>query len=208
MSELAGRLAVIKVSGDPVTAAEEGLTHSTDTSWQITDATKQVLDRDVSPVLEKDDGVGGWDEISYESVNKLNGKFTFSGSGYADTETIRVKSGNYLPMSSAAYAHDYSYSKQATMLEVNRFGETHKRRIAGTKFGSGSLSQWDITDTYFEDALTSGDPVVLEIRSESAGDPQRLWALIESAEMSAAIDSPQDEAVSFISTDELLGLGD
>lgn len=208
MSELAGRLAVIKVSGDPLTAVAEGLTHITNTEWQITDAIKRVLDRDVTPVLEKSDGVGGWVEITYTKANKLNGKFTFGGVGYVNTETLRVKSGNYLPMSTAASAHEYSYNRSATMLEVTRFQDTHKRRIAGTKFGSGSLSQWDVIDTYFEDALTAGEPIVLEFRAETTGNPQRLWALIESAEISAAIDSPQDEAVSFISTDDLLNLGD
>jgi len=206
--ELAGRLAVIKVSGDPVTAVAEGLTHVTDTVWQITDTLKQVLDRNTAPTLEKDDGLGGWDPISYTKVNKLNGKFTFDGAGFAVTETIRIKTGNYLPLSSAAYAHAYTYNKQANLMEVSRFGDTHKKRIAGTKFGSGSLKQWDVTDTYFADVLTSGGPMVLELRASAAGDPQRLWALIESTEMSAAIDSPQDEAVSFISTDELLKLGD
>ena len=206
--ETAGRLAVIKVSGDPLTAAAEGLTHITNTEWQITDAIKRVLERDVTPVVEKSDGIGGWDEISYLSVNKLNSKFTFGDAGYVNTETLRVKSGNYLPMSSAAYAHEYSYNRSATMLEVTRFQDTHKRRIAGAKFGSGSLSQWDVIDAYFEDALTAREPIVLEFRAETTGNPQRLWALIESTEMSTAIESPQDEAVSFISTDDLLNLGD
>ena len=208
MSEIAGRLAVIKASGDPVTAVAEGLTRIDDNTWQITDTLKQVLDRATEPTLEQDDGVGGWDPISYTKVNKLNGKFTFSGVGFADTETIRIKAGNFLPVSSIAYAHDYTYNKQANLMEVNRFGETHKKRIVGTKFGSGSLSQWDVTDTYFEDLLTSGEPMVLELRASPTGDPQRLWALIESTEMSAALDSAQDEAVSFISTEELLKLGD
>jgi len=208
MSELAGRLAVIKASGDPVTAVAEGLTRIDDNTWQITDTLKQVLDRDTEPTLEQDDGLGGWDLIGYAKVNKLNGKFTFSDAGYAGTETIRIKTGNYLPMSNVAYAHDYTYNKQANLIEVNRFNETHKKRIVGTKFGSGSLSQWDVTDSYFEDVLTTGEPMVLELRASSSGDPQRLWALIESTEMSAALDSAQDEAVSFISTDELLKLGD
>lgn len=83
---------------------------------------------------------------------------------------------------------------------------THHKRIAGQKFASGTISQWDVVDSYFRDALTDGSPVVLEFRGQDTGDPQRLWALLESAEMTAAIDSPQDEAVSFISTDELLNL--
>lgn len=204
MSEQAGRLAVVKVSGSPVSAAEEALTRVTDLVWQIADAAKQVLDRDVTPVLEEDDG--GWADIEYESVNKLNGKFTFAVPGHAAGSTIRVKTGNYLPMSSAAAAHAYTYKKAATLHEVTAFLATHKNRIAGTKWAAGTLSQWDVTDSYFDDALTAGDPVVLEFRGQAADDPQRVWALLESQEMQAAIDSPQDEVVSYISTDELLNL--
>ena len=204
MSELEGRLAVVKVSGAPVSAAEEALTRITNTVWQITDAAKQVLDRDVTPVLEKFNIV--WADIEYESVNKLNGKFTFAAPGHAAGSTIRVKTGNYLPMSSAAAAHEYTYKKSVTLHEITTFLATHKNRIAGTKWAAGTLSQWDVTDSYFEDALVAGSPVILEFRGQAAGNPERVWALLESQEMRAAIDSPQDEVVSFISTDELLNL--
>ena len=205
MAELAGKLAVVKVSGTATDLALETLTRITDTTWQVTTAAKQVLDRDVTPVLEYDDG-GGYDDITFESVNKLTGVFTFSGAGYAAGSDLRVKTGNYLPMSSAAYAHAYTYRKGVDLHDVTAFLATHRNRLPGHKFASGTLSQWDVESAYFADALTAGNPIVLEFRSQASDEPQRVWALLESQEMRAAIESAQDEIVTFISTDELLTL--
>jgi len=204
MPELAGKAAAIKISGTAASLAEEALEHVTDNTWQIETATKQVIDRDSTPVLELSDGIGGWDDIAYTSVNKLTGVFTFSGDGYEDTEEIRVKTGNYLPMSTATYAHEFSYSRGVELPEVTPFGATHKNRLAGLKFASGTLSQWDATSEYYTDALVAGDPVVIEFLYETGADPVRVWALLESVEMAAAIADPQNQVVSFISTDELL----
>ena len=205
--ELAGKLAIIKISGSPLSLAEEALSRISDTQWQISTAAKQVVDRDAAPVLEKyDDSEEIWEEIEYESVDKLTGIFTFAFPGYGSTEQLRVKSGNYLPLSTAAYAHDYTYNRGIDLHDVTSFREDYRRRLPGLKYASGTLSQWDVTDSYFADALTSGEPVVLELRGQAAGNPQRVWALIESDEMAAAVDSLQDEAVSFISTDELLNV--
>lgn len=206
--ELAGRLAVVKVSGNPTDLSDESLTRITDTEWQITTASKRIIDRAVDPTLEKDDA--GWDDIQYLSANKLTGVFTFASPGHPAGSSIRVKTtsptANYLPLSTAAYAHSYTYSRGVDLIDITAFLATHKKRIPGQKYASGTISQWDVTDSYFEDALTEGEPVVLEFRGQASGDPQRVWALLESQEMAAAIDAPQGETVSFISTDELLNI--
>lgn len=203
-NELSGNLVSIKVSGGPVTLAEAALERVTDNKWQIATEGYRVIDLDSTPVLEKYDGVSAWDEISYESVDRLSGEFTFSGAGHVAGSLIRVKSGFYLPMSVAAYAHAYSYNRAVDLHEVPRFLVNYKKRIAGQKFASGSLSQWDVQDSYYEDALIAGKPVVLEIRPDENLPVRRVWAVLESDELAAAIGSAQDKAVSFISTGKLL----
>lgn len=205
MAENPGKSVVVKVSGAALSAATEGLTHSANITWQITTASKRVLDRATTPTLEKSDGLGGWEDITYSSVNKLSGTFTFAAPGYADTETIRVKAGNYLPMSTAAYGHEYTFGKGCDILAAPKFGDTHKAKLAGQKFAYGTISQWDITSAYFSDALIAGNPVVIEF-SPDGSLIGRVWALLESQEMQAAIESPQDEIVTFISTDAWLDI--
>ena len=201
MSNLAGRLATIKVSGGPLSFTGEATTTTDDQNYQITDTAKRVWDRDTEPTVLEDASATTEDY----TVNKLNGTITF-----ATADALRGEvtvTGNYLPMSTATYAHDFSYARGVELMDVTAFLATHYKRLPGTKFASGTLSQFDMTDTYYADALVAGDPVVVEFVSDSGTDPIRVWALLESDEISAAIDNPQDEVVSFISTDELLNLG-
>ncbi len=209
MAELAGRLAVVKVSGNPLNLNEQALAQISTYIWRIADADMRVIDPAVNPTLERSDDEGfSWSDQAYVSVNKLSGEFTFAADHAGDDIRVKVTdpTANYLPMSTAAYAHSYSYNRGADLFDVSAFLATHKKRIAGQKFASGTLSQWDVMDSYYRDALTDGEPVVVEFRGETAGDPQRVWALVESEEMAAAIDSPQGKTVSFISTDELLNI--
>ncbi len=265
MSELAGKLATIKKSGEAVAFVGEPTTSTDDKKYQITDAIKQVLDRDadisvhlldsteaaevgtnetnikitahgletgdlivnttrdnaarlitkvdddnftVASVADQDDGdsidLYPTEPAENYKLNRLSGTVTYDT---AVSRTIRI-SGEYLPMATAAYAHEYTYNREAEIHEVPRFLQAHMKRISGLKFASGTLNQWEISDSYFADALTDGDPVVLEFRGSEEGNPQRVWALIEQTEMQAAIDSPQDEIVTFISTDNLHNLKD
>jgi hypothetical protein len=199
MGEKAGRLVTIKVSGDAVAFTTEATSTEDNIKYQIDDTSKRVWDRDTTPTIY-DDGVETSEDYT---VNKLEGTITFES---ADEIRVITVSGKYLPMSTASYAHEYSYARGVDLIDVSKFGDTYKSRIADLKYASGTISQWDVTDTYFEDALTAGDPVVLEFRDESTSDPIRCWALLESREMAAALGNAQDEIVSFISTDELLDL--
>ena len=202
-NELTGNLVSIKVSGAPTTLAEAALQWITNTEWEVDNENFQVIDLDSDPVLERYDGAV-WVEIPYKTVNRLSGKFTFDGEGHPSEDMIRVKSGYYLPMTVAAYAHDYSYTREVELYQVPRFLATYMNRITGQKFASGSLSQWDVQDSYYTDALVAGNPVVLEIRPTENSSPRRVWAVLENEELAAAIGSPQDLAVSFVSTGKLL----
>lgn len=198
MPELAGKSASVKISGTATTFTGEATTTTDDQIYQITSATKQVWDKATTPTVY-DDGIA---TVETYTVNKLTGTITF-----ATVDALRgpiTVTGKYLPMTTATYAHEFSYSRGVELMEVNKFGDAYKARLAGTKFASGTLSQWDVTDEYFADALVAGDPVVIEFLAETGADPIRVWALLESNEMQAAIDNPQDNIVSFISTDELL----
>lgn len=198
MAERAGRSAAIKVSGTALTFTTEATTTTDNQNYQITSAIRRVWDRDTTPVVY-DDGLATAEEYT---INKLNGTITF-----ATVDALRgviTVSGKYLPMTSATYANQFSYRRGVEMMEVNKFQDTHKTKLSGTKFASGTLSQWDVISAYYKDALTAGDPVVIEFTSLAGEEPLRCWALLDSVEMQAAIDDPQNEIVSFISTDELL----
>ena len=137
------------------------------------------------------------------TLNRLNGKVTY----LTNVSRVIKISGSYLPMTTAAYANSSSTNKTAEVLDVTTFGLTHKKRIAGLKSASGTLSQFDVADTTYSAALTAGVPIVIESRTVSTEEPDRFWALLESDEVKAAVDGVQDETVSWVSYDAWINLG-
>ena len=190
----AGNLVYIQAGGTPLNAAGEVLTRISDTVWQVDNAARRVLVEGVT--VEWDDV--GWTSIPYDEVNLLTGTFTFPAPGYGAVEDLRIETGSYVPMSTVAQAHSYSISKNNDLLDVTRFLDAAKRRIASTKDISGTLSDWNIASTFWRDTLTAGNPLVLRFYLD-ATEFLMLWAVLDSVAMSAAIDSPQNSIVSFAS---------
>ncbi|GLI51351.1 hypothetical protein TSYNTROOL_14370 [Tepidanaerobacter syntrophicus] len=194
---LAGKDVIIKISGEGVVATDLPTVTTDNKTYQIADTLKQVITYN-TPVIVKD---GGQQIEEKYKINRLLGIIEFETEKERDI-TIDC---TYLPLVKVAEAHVASYTEATDLHEVPQFGDTHKRRIPGLRYASGSLNTWDILDTTFTDALTSGKPVVLEVKpSVSEGKTKRLFALLESTEMSLAIDNPHEQSVSFISTDEFI----
>lgn len=194
---LAGKDVIIKISGEGVVTTDLATITTDYKTYQIADELKQVIALN-TPVTVKNNGVET--EEKYK-LNRLNGTITFET--VDDTRVITIDC-TYLPLVQVAEAHAASYTEATDLHEVPQFGDTHKRRIPGLRYASGSLNTWDILDTTFTDALTSGKPVVIELKPSAQGKTKRLFALLESTEMSLAIDNPSEQSVSFISTDEFI----
>lgn len=195
MAEKAGKLASIKVAGAAVSMTNEAASTTDRYTYQITNAAKRLIDKDTAVVV-KVNGVTGSTGFT---INHLLGKVVFTAQKSA--EDVITISGKYLPLSLAASAYDFTYGKEVDAYDVSRFLDTAKRRISGHKFAYGTLSKWDITDTFFVDALTDGTAKYLVLNS-GEGDPQVCFAYFDKSEIKAAINSPQSETVSFISADE------
>jgi len=198
MANKAGKLRAIKISGTKATLTAEPTTTSDNQNYQITDADKRVLD--YSETITVDDA--GTPTAEAYTLNKLDGIVAFET---VDAGRVITIDGYYLPMTTVAYAHADSINVACDLQETPKYGDTHMSRIPGLKGAEGSLSQWDVTDTTFEDDLIAGLPVVLETRDEADDSViDRMWVLLNTVEMSAAIGSPQDMVVSWSSTDEML----
>lgn len=195
---VAGKKALVKVSGAAVGMTAEATTASGNITYQITNAAKRVLSLS-GTVTVKDGGVA---TVEAYTLNRLTGTITF---GSATARTITVDA-DYLPMATAAEAHEYSYSLTAANSEVPRFGDNYQRRIGGMKDISGSLSLWHANSDYI-DILTGDDPVVLEFYSNSSGAfDLRCWALLDSDEVKSAVTGgAATESVSFSGTTDADG---
>lgn len=194
---LAGKDVIIKVSGQGVVATGLATTTTDNKTYQIADELKQVIALNTPIIVYDNDGVETTEKYK---VHRLIGTIEFETEKERDI-TIDC---TYLPLAKVAEAHVASYTEATDLNEVPQFGDTHKRRISGLRYASGSLNTWDILDTTFTDALTSGKPIVIEYKHSETSNTKRLFALLESTEMNLAIDNPHEQSVSFISTDEFI----
>lgn len=138
----------------------------------------------------------------YASLKKIMGKVTFLS---ATARTVLI-SGNYLPLSTAAYAISLSRDRGCDLLESTKFGDTNKARVAGLLYGSGTLTHIDVTDTVFDDALVAGTPVVIQNTDAAAAD-DRVYAMLESVAMQAAVEGLIQKVVGWTSSDAMMTKG-
>jgi len=192
----AGKLALVKVASTPINFTDEAMTTSDNLTFQITNTSKRIWDYETDVIVKVDvvEVTTGF------KISKLDGKIIFDN---VETGTVTV-TGKYVPTTTVAEAHEYSIALNADTLEVTRFQDEYKRKIPGLLDGSGSISDWDVIDTYFVDNLISGKPVVIELYPQSTLEPTRMFAILESTEMSAAVSGEQDKSVSFSSTEKMI----
>lgn len=203
MPERAGKSANVKNTGVAVPVLAEPMTDSGDhKTYQITAAARQILDR-TAAVVVYDDGVETVEEYTLE---RLNGKVIFDDVD-AERGPITIDC-SYLPATTVALAHEFTLQKGCDILLVPKFGDEYKARLGGQKFASGTLSHWDVEDTYFSLALVQNKIVVIEFKSHPDDNPERVYALFESNELKAAVAGMQDAVVSFISNDKVLAITD
>jgi hypothetical protein len=202
---IAGKRALIKVSGAATAFTAEATTMSgVNTVYQITDATKRILDR-TATITVKD---GGVPTVEAYTLDRLRGKVTF-GSAVARVITI---DGSYLPMSTAAKCRAFGFTISAANLDDSDFESVQASggfisRRQGLLDVSGTLGRRWTTDTYFSDALTAGVPVVIEFFLDYTSTTPHLcvWALLDKDGAQAAVDGLVEEDVEFQGTTDADG---
>lgn len=138
--------------------------------------------------------------ITAYTINRVIGTVIYST---AVSRTILV-TGSYLTTTTAAECKEYKITIDSNNIDVTKFQDDWLVKVQGLLSASGSLSRWKTTDTTFYDALTAGLPVVIELYSQDTNNPDRMFAILNKAEMSAAVAGANEEAVSFESTNKML----
>jgi|GEM_PF-1237581 len=204
---IAGRKALVRVSGAPVAISNEATT--TDAGrriFTITNAAYRVWDRNAAvSVTRSPDGTTFTAVPATEyTVNRLAGTVTFAAAQAAGVQ-IRVST-SYLPLATAAEAKEFSYTFTGNNLDASTLGSAFVLRQQGQRDITGSLSMWTTADRTFEDALTADQPVVLEFYNDSGASADfRVWALVNSDEISAAVDGLAETAVEWEGTQDAEG---
>lgn len=192
---IAGKKALIKVTGSSIAMTDEATSTTDDQTYQIDDTTKRVWCRTCTITVEEDGSPTG----ENYTINRLTGTITFAtvdvGRG-----TITV-TGEYLPLSNAAESYEYSYALEATNLDSTTFGNEFMARTQGLIDITGSISEFREVTSIFLDDLLSGNPIVLEIYSDSSNVPDlKVWALLMTDETSATVDALVEESLDWEGT--------
>ncbi|MBA3853332.1 MAG: hypothetical protein C0503_02895 [Gemmatimonas sp.] len=197
MSGIAGKKALVKVTGAPLDFEDEACSTTDDTTYTIDDATKKYWDRDTA-VQVFDDGVAVDPEVDPYRIIRLTGQVVFETAD-ALRGPITV-TGKYLPTSVAAGARAYSFTLEQPALDDTTFDDAgtdgHTRKIAGLKNVSGSISRRFRIESGMAAALIAGDPVILEFYADRAEAPDLVcWALLSKEGIQSSVDGTTDADV-------------
>lgn len=178
--------------GEPMTDLGIGGARVT---WQITDATKRIVDPANAIVIYDDNAGAPWGGTY--TIDYLNGTVTLS---VAAATTIKIQ-GNYLPARQIANAYEMSVSLTKTLTDTSLLGTAHTQRTAalGDITGSFGCYAHGLT-TYGGDVklgtlLIDGTTKIVEM--DLSQTILRFFAMFESIEASASVDGVQTMSASF-----------
>lgn len=210
MPALKGRHARVLVAGPPAAFAEEPTTaDGARKVYQVTDPLRRLWTADAEITVRRSPDGEEWDVVSPAeyTLDRLFGRVIFHDAQPAGT-LIRV-SGEYQPLSVAAAARSFSYSITATLQERTAFDDPDdfQRRRQTLLDVSGTIGRWYELDPYFEDALASGEPVVIEFWSDrNATAPDlRVRALLAQDQVSAEATGLVEQEVEWEGTADIDG---
>jgi len=210
----------VKVGGTPTTLTQEPTTKLTaNTVYQITDATKRILDPDTALTVEVDpDGAGASPYAtanpSTYTVDYMFGIITFT-SDQGSSALVRV-SGKYIPTLSILSGTEFEVDDMADLTEVTVFGDTSRRRMATLQDANGSFQTLELltTDldpgagtTKLRTAMRAGTKVLLEYRPGGSTQYWRAWVYLSDGNEKAPLDARIEGTIKF-STHAPNGLGE
>lgn len=194
MGALAGRKALVKVTGAPVSFTDEATTGNVGhTVYTITNPAKRCWDA-TATITVKVDGVTA-NPTTY-TLNRVAGTVTFASSQGASVVTV---SGSYLPLTAIAGGKAFTLTLQASQDDASTFGDTYKTSTRGMLDASGSIGAWLQSGTNALRAdLVADTPVVLEIYANaSSAYTARVRATLNKEQIQAAVQGNIDQSVDF-----------
>lgn len=193
---IAGRKALIKVSGTAVGFTDEATTaNGVRQRYQITDTVKRVFSPTATIVVERDTG-GGYGVVptTEYTLNRLLGTVIFALAQPVGT-AVRID-GSYLPMSTAAEAKSYTWELTGQNADSGIFGDTWMTRQQLKKDIRGTIGQFRSVDPYMETQLLADTTVVLQLYSDSTAEADMLaYVLLNSQQVQAVVDGFVEQTV-------------
>lgn len=163
----AGYVAKIMRAGSPTGMVDEAMSLVSGKTYQITAATKRVLDRTDTFVVEDNNlAVSG---ANIESIDHLLGRVTFV-SGYTPTTPITI-TGDYLPMTQVARGKTFTLTQTATPIDDTDFdsaqgNDGHRTWIYGLKQAALEIGGIFASSNAFQALVAARAELIIEINPD------------------------------------------
>ena len=195
MSIRAGYETVVKISGGSTNFTTQTANDSGDHMlYYMASTATRAFDPDATFTVYD----GGVETTEDYEIDYIQGGVQFAT---ADTRTITI-SGAYLTMSTVATASSLSINESSDLLDITPFGTSYRKRKAGLKSASGTITEFNVADETFTDAIIAAEFLILDIYEVSHALPKRYWAVFESSELQAAVEGAQTQVLSWQSHKE------
>lgn len=196
MSGIAGKRALVKVTGAPVAFTAEACTTADNKTYTMTNAARRYWDR-ATPVLVYNTGVLVNAVLDPYRVIRLTGQVVFDNVSVRGPITV---TGAYLPTSVAAGARSYGFTLEQSILDDSDFDtagtDGYTRKMPGLKNVSGSIGRNLQIATGMAGVLIAGNPIVLELYADRTQIPDLVcWALLKQEGIQSAVEGKSDASV-------------
>ena len=173
----------------------------TNTIYTIDDRDMRYWDRTVPIAVERDGNPVPENEYR---VQHAGGRIYFyEPQDPADTITV---SGAYVSVTVAAECREYTLTLESALVDTTVFeSQGWRERIAGINGVSGTISGFYNVNNLFTDRLLNQEPLVIELwPNDALGEIFAFYAVLESQELSAAVEGAVETAVGYQSDGDLL----
>jgi hypothetical protein len=203
MTTFAGQFCNVKASGVAVSTTGEATTDvgGLHTTYQITNAAHQVLDRAVAVTVKKN---GATQSPTLYTLDRLFGRVTFL-SALVGTDVVTID-GSYLPMTTVAEATGAQMTHSQNPLDSTTFASAGWiERSAGLQDAQGTVDRFYADDALFYTVLAAGTVMVVEFWRDATHVDWRAWALFQKMDGKASPTTIVGESVTWSGTPDADG---
>ena len=192
---LKGYLAKVKVISSGVAMTDEATSTSDDTNYQITNATKRILDLNTAIIVE-DDGTVTTESYDIDYINGIIGFETI------DATRVITVTGAYVTPVEAATAKSFSFTGSADALETTAFQNTSKTYQPGLITATAELGRFHVSDDIFIDALLAGELTLIEYYVNDT-DKISFYGVMTNDSISSEVAGLIEETISYQVTTQI-----
>lgn len=166
----AGYKAKIKTSGTPTALTDAATTNTSGKTYQITDATRRILDRSTAVTVEA--GGSPVAASNIESIDYLFGSVTFISS-YTPAGAVTI-SGMYLPTADIGTVQSFTLTQSTATIDNTDFATAQSNGgfrvfVPGLRTVSMDLTGFYDLSNGFSAALLARNEVIIEINPDGSG---------------------------------------